>query len=208
MTPHRLAPSIASLVVLLIPFAGVFAHEHRQVGGYAITVGWVEEPPYTGFKNGVQIRLADRTGKPVLDLGDTLKVEIHYGTQKTEATALVPAFGEKVARPGEYWAPLIPTRPGTYTFHLIGTINGQRVDESFTASERTFDLVREPSEIEFPARDPTRAELAARIERMGPRLDRANATLDGVRALAVVGLAIGGAGFVVALWSARSRRSS
>lgn len=102
---------------------------------------------------------------------------------------------------------MIPTRPGEYTFHLIGSIKGHKVDESFTASERTFDLVRESNEIEFPARDPTRAELAARIQRMGPRLERANEMLDSVKAVAVVALAIGGLGLVVALMSARSRRS-
>jgi hypothetical protein len=195
------------LVVLLIPFASVFAHEHRQVGGYEMVVGWVEEPPYAGFRNGVQVRLNDEAGKPVRDLGDTLKVEVIYGNQKTDAVALAPAFGEKFGRQGEYWAPIIPTRQGAYTFHFIGRIKGQKVDESFTASERTFDLVQEPAEIEFPEKDPTRAELALRTQRMGPRLDVLRDSLDEVRILAVGGLAIGVAGLIVALTSIRRRRS-
>jgi hypothetical protein len=204
---HRLAPVIAALIVLLVPFASAFAHEHRQVGGYELVVGWVDEPTYAGFQNGVQVRINDAAGKPFADLADTLKVEVIYGRQKTEAVPLVPAFGAKSGRQGEYRAAIIPTRSGVYTFHLIGTIKDQKVDESFTASERTFDLVRESSEIEFPARDPTRAELAARIQRMGPRLDRTNETLDAVKAVAVVGLGIGGLGVVAALLAIRSRRS-
>lgn len=206
MRPHRLAPLIAALVVLLIPVASVFAHEHRQVGAYEMVVGWVEEPAYAGFRNGVQVLLNDHTGKPFVDLGDTLRVEVIYGRERTEAVPLAPAFGAKFGRPGEYRAPLIPTRSGTYTFHFVGTIKAQKVDESFTASERTFDLVREPSEIEFPAKDPTRAELALRIQRMGPRLDTMRDSLDGVKTLAAVGLAVGLAGLVAALALGRTRR--
>ncbi len=207
MRPHRLAPPIVALTVLLVPFATAGAHEHRQAGGYELVVGWVEEPTYAGFMNGVQVRITDAAGKPFVDLGDTLKVEVIYGKQKTEAVSLVPAFGEKFGRQGEYRAQFIPTRSGEYTFHLTGTIKDRTIDESFTASERTFDLVRESSEIEFPARDPTRAELAARVQRMGPRLDRTSETLDNVRAVAITGLGIGGLGLVVALMTARSRRS-
>jgi hypothetical protein len=207
LRPHRLAPLIAAVTVLLVPCASAFAHEHRQVGAYEVVVGWVEEPAYAGFMNGVQVRINDATGKPFVDLGDTLRVEVIYGRQRTEAVPLVPAFGAKAGRQGEYRAPIIPTRPGEYTFHLIGTIKGQKVDESFTASERTFDLVRESPEIEFPARDPTRAELAARIQRMGPRLEKAIETVDVVKTVAVVGLGIGGLALIVALMSIRHRRS-
>jgi hypothetical protein len=210
LRPHRLAsliaPLIASLVLLLVPVACVLAHEHRQVGPYEMVVGWVEEPAYAGFRNGVQVLLNDHTGKPFLDLGDTLRVEVIYGREKTEAVPLAPAFSAKFGRPGEYRAPLIPTRPGPYTFHFMGTIKAQKVDESFTASEGTFDLVREPSEIEFPAKDPTRAELALRIQRMGPRLDKIRDSLDGVKTLAAVGLAVGLAGLVAALALGRTRR--
>ena len=207
MRPHPLASAVAALIVLLSPLASVFGHEHRQVGGYELVVGWVEEPTYVGLMNGVQVRINDEAGKPVDDLGDSLKVEVIYNKQKTEAAALVPAFGAKVGRPGEYRMPVIPTRPGTYTFHFVGTIREQRVDESFTASERTFDLVRESSEIEFPERDPTRAELATRIRRMVPRLDKVIETVPRVQTLAVAGLGIGGLGLIVALVAVRSRRS-
>ena len=208
MRPHALAAPIAALIVLLMPLASVFGHEHRRVGGYELVVGWVEEPAYAGLMNGVQVRINDQTGKPVDDLSDSLKVEVLFGKQKTEAMALVPTFSEKAGRRGEYRMPVIPTRPGTYTFHFIGTIRGQRVDESFAASERTFDLVRESSEIEFPERDPTRAELATRIHRMAPRLDKANETLELVQTVAVVALGIGALGLIVALVAVRSRRSS
>jgi hypothetical protein len=195
------------MIVLLVPSASGLAHEHRQVGSYEMVVGWAEEPTYVGVKNGVQVRINDAAGKPFLGLGDTLRVEVIYGKQKTEAVPLVPAFGGKFGRPGEYQAAIVPTRPGEYTFHFVGTVKDQKVDETFTASDHTFDLVRDSSEIEFPARDPSRAELAARMQRMGPRIDRAIETVDVVKAVAVAGVGIGGLALLVALTSIRNRRS-
>src|SRR5207247_5362772 len=66
-------------------------------------------------------------------------------------------------------ASLIPTSPGTYTFHFVGSIKGQKVDQTFTSSEKTFDSPRAPSEVEFPAKNPATADLAARLERLRDR---------------------------------------
>jgi hypothetical protein len=78
-----------------------------------------------------------------------------------------PVFGA----PGQYRATLIPTRPGTYTFEFTGTLGRRRFSESFTSGEDTFDDVRNPSEVEFPAQDPTRGELAERLDRLTQRVE-------------------------------------
>jgi hypothetical protein len=204
--PRLLFTSMTTLILIIIPGI-VSAHEHRPVGEYEMVVGWVDEPPFVGFKNAVELRLADAGGKPVLDLGDALKVEVIFGGQKTEALTLAPAFGATSGRPGEYRAPVIPTRPGTYAFHFVGTIRGQKVNEVFTASEQTFDPVRASSEIEFPAKDPTRADLALRVQRLAPRLDRVVELADQVKALAILGIVLGVAGVIAGLWAGRVRRS-
>ncbi len=204
--PRLLFTSMTTLILIVIPGI-VSAHEHRPVGEYEMVVGWIDEPPFVGFKNGVELRLADAGGKPVLDLGDALKVEVIFGGQKTEALTLAPAFGATSGRPGEYRAPVIPTRPGTYAFHFVGTIRGQKVNEVFTASEQTFDLVQASSEIEFPAKDPTRADLALRVQRLAPRLDRVVELTDQVKALAILGIVLGVAGVIAGLWAGRVRRS-
>ena len=204
--PRLLFTSMTTLILIVIPGI-VSAHEHRPVGVYEMVVGWIDEPPFVGFKNAVELRLADAGGKPVLDLGDALKVEVIFGGQKTEALTLAPAFGATSGRPGEYRAPVIPTRPGTYAFHFVGTIRGQKVNEVFTASEQTFDLVQASSEIEFPAKDPTRADLALRVQRLAPRLDRVVELADQVKALAIIGIVLGVAGVIAGLWAGRVRRS-
>ena len=204
--PRVLFTSMTTLILLVIPGI-ISAHEHRAVGEYEMVVGWIDEPPYAGFKNAVELRLADAGGRPVLDLGDGLKVEVIFGGQKTEAVTLAPAFGATSGRPGVYQAPVIPTRPGTYAFHFVGTIRGQKVNEVFTASEKTFDPVRASSEIEFPANDPTRAELALRVQRLAPRLDRVVELADRLKTLAVFGIVLGVAGVLAGLWAGRVRRS-
>ncbi len=205
--PRLLLTSMTTLMLLLVIPAIVSAREHRQVGGYEMVVGWIDEPPYVGLKNGVLVRLNDATGNPVTELGDGLKVEIVFGDQKAEPMALAPAFGAEVGRPGEYRAPFIPTRPGAYAFHFIGRIGDQKVDETFTASGQTFDVVRDSAEIEFPAKDPTRADLALRQQRMAPRLDRLGETADQAKTLAVFGMALGAAGVIVGFMATRPRRT-
>ncbi len=192
---------------LALPSAAV-AHEHRHVGPFEMVVGWADEPPYVGFKNAVELRLKDRSGKAVTDLGDTLKVEILLGDQKMGPLSL----NASDETPGEYLAPIIPTRPGAYTFHFIGAIRGQKVDQSFTASEKTFDPVAGASEIEFPAKDPSRGELAERLGRVTSRVDaaqsavrEASAAAGQARTLAVLGIVLGALGLAVSLASSRRR---
>src|SRR5205823_1317957 len=110
---------------------------------------------------------------------DTLKVEVIFSGQKSDQLALNGAFdpdsGEGTH--GEYDASIIPTRPGDYTFHFIGTINGQKVDDQFTSSDSTFDPAKDPASAQFPAKDPTSAALADSVSRLQPRVDQATAAV-------------------------------
>ena len=54
--------------------------------------------------------------------------------------------------PGDYEAPLIPTIPGDYTFHLAGKIHDTAVDETATSSDLTFDSAVDETDIQFPAK--------------------------------------------------------
>jgi hypothetical protein len=147
------------------------AHEHRMVGNgaYLMRVGWNAEPTYTGVRNAVQLFLSDPQGHAVTDLGNSLQVQVLFQGQRTDQLALQPAFGATYGTPGEYDAPLIPTRPGDYTFHFTGTVHGTPVDESFTSSPTTFDSVKDDTSIEFPVRDPSRGELTTRLDRVSAR---------------------------------------
>ena len=209
-------PLTVVLVVAIAPLAS--AHEERATGGFRFVVGWGEEPAYTGFRNSVQVTVSEADGgAPVADLGDSLQAEVIKGAEKTLLT-LQPYFGVGASgTPGDYRAWLTPTRPGTYTLRLIGSIRGQTVDESFTSSPTTFDEVEDAANIQFPARDPSTGQLATRIDREVPRLDartagveaavdQAGNRVESARTLAIVGMVVATLGLLtaaVALFSAR-----
>lgn len=202
--------------------APAFAHEERTVGAYHFVVGWGDEPAYAGLKNSVQLILSTKAGKPVTNLGDSLKVEVVFGQQQMELP-LEPAFDpeEGFGTLGDYRAWVIPTAPGAYTFHFFGTIGKQEVDERFTSGPTTFDDVADPAEVEFPTKVPTGTEIAARLDREIPRVNAAITSarseakdrVDTARTLAIVGIVVGAVGLVLAVvvligWRAAARRST
>src|SRR2546430_999272 len=148
------------------------AHEERKEGSYELAVGWADEPTYVGFKNAVEVLLKDAKGKPVLNLGDTLKVEVIFGDQKSGLLPFEPAFDveEGFGTPGDYQASLIPPRPAGNMFILVGSIRGKKVDQTSPRWEKPFPPPRPPSGEARPARIPKTADLASRVERLSPRV--------------------------------------
>ena len=200
--PFQLLSAAGAVTVLaLVAAVPASAHEVRKVGSYEFTVGWLREPAYADEQNAVQFLLKDSKG-PVNDLGDTLKVEVIFESQKMPAQSLTATFDPDtgLGMQGEYLASLIPTRAGKYTFHFIGTIKGQAVDQSFTSSPTTFDEVKEPTAVEFPAQDPTRGQIAQKLDRIDPRIAAAQSTAKNdaelARNLAIAGIVLGAFGTV------------
>jgi hypothetical protein len=200
--------------MLLGPLTGAAsAHERRTVGTLQLVVGWGSEPTYTGYLNGVQITIRDVSGPepvPVTDAADSLTVEVTFGDQKVGPLELESVFGS----PGEYQAAMVPTRTGVYTFRFVGTVKGQSIDEKFTSSDTTFESPGESSEIEFPVKDPSSAELASRVERLDPRIAVASKAADDAKSkggtatvLAVVGLLVGLAGVGLAVTARRGAKA-
>lgn len=204
----RISALALALAVVASP---ALAHEHRRVGSLEVTVGWSEEPAFAGFKNSIQV-IIERGGGPVEDA--SLEVDVLFGEQDAEISTgpmpLDPAFDS----PGEYNAPLIPSRPGTYTFHLTGEAAGQQIDEFFTSGEETFDSPRSTAEAEFPEQDPTRGEIAERLDRLEARIGEEaappsdpvgdEAPDEGLDLLSIGALVLAAIALVVALGRRRS----
>ena len=169
---------MAAAALALAASTPALAHEDRRVHGYLMAVGWRDEPPFVGVPNAFQLILSTGSGSPVRDLGDGLTVQVVYAGRTSAPMALRPAFGTSFGTAGEYQAPLIPTRPGAYGFRIRGSVGGTSVDESFTSSPSGFPGVEDDGSISFPVADPTRGEIAQRIERMGVRLDGARSRAD------------------------------
>lgn len=171
------ATAVAITLVIAVP---AFAHEIRPVGNpkgtYVMTVGWETEPTYVGISNAVELFVHDIKGAAVDGLGPTgLKVQVKSGSQTSDPLALNATFDPDtgLGMHGQFLAPIIPTSPGDYAFHFTGDINGQKIDESFTSSEKTFNTVVDPTGVEFPVKNPTISALATSISQTTPRVDDA-----------------------------------
>jgi len=175
---------ITALVLALPTLAP--AHETHRVDRYRLTLGWGDEPAYSGHKNSVDVDVADAAGAPVTDLGGgTLAVEVSFGEERV-VLPLLPSG----ARPGRFRAVLVPTRAGTYSFHVTGTVKGQAIDTRSTCSDRTFDCVADVSELQFPAKDPSVGQLAESVTRALPRAERALDAAASARRVAIAAIAV------------------
>ena len=217
---------LAGLLAVLTSAAPASAHEEVKLGTYHGEVGFGDEPAYSGERNSVVLFLNDASDKPVVDLGDTLKVDVTQGAAGDAANdseklsmTMQPNFevgGD--GTPGDYRAWFIPTAPGPYTFHFTGNIKGQKVDEKFSSSPTTFDEVQDPAQVEFPAKNPTGAQLNARLDREVPRLNEALAASQSragkaedaasqARIIAIVGVVVGVLGLAAAGWGLTRKRA-
>jgi hypothetical protein len=191
------------------------AHVVKEAGPYTLEIGWEHEPTYVGEANGVQVIIHDADDNPITDLAtDDLNVVVSTGDQQSGELTFEPAFDlqEGEGPMGQYNAPIMPTAPGDYTFHLTGAIHGEPVDITVTSSDETFDTVRGTADIQFPVKVPTMNEVATRLDRLDTRLASADDAQAANRALLVgaglglLGVIIGVAALLVARRATRNPR--
>lgn len=182
------------------------AHETQSVKQYRLIIGWGDEPAYSGYKNSVDVDVADGSGAPVTDLGGgSLAVEVSFGDERT-VRPLLP-YGLK---PGRFRAGLVPTRAGTYTFHVTGTVKGQTIDTLSTCSDTTFHCVTDVSDLQFPVKDPSAGQLADSVSRAIPRTERALDTAASARrfAVAAAGVAVLALAAAIGLGARRGKQGA
>jgi len=176
--------ALTTAAIVGLSLGTVAAHDRKTAGQFQLVIGWGEEPAFTGSRNSVVVAVSD-AGGPLKEAGASLSVEVTFGSERV-TLPLEPAF----SRPHEYRAWLVPTRAGTYTFHVTGKVKDQAIDVSSTCSDRTFDCVAEASDIQFPAKDPSAGQLSDRIDRALPRAELATAAAWRAQAIAVAALAV------------------
>jgi hypothetical protein len=174
---------LTGLLLALSPAAS--AHVVETSGQFRVTMGWGVEPALSGAQNLVEVSVQDASGAPVRARAGDLSVEVSFGGS---ARTLPLAPDEES---GGYRAVLVPTRPGTYAFHVTGTLRGKPVDVRATCSERTFDCVQDAAAFQFPAREPSTGEVAQRADRETARATRdAQDSADDARTLALVAVVV------------------
>lgn len=179
----------ATALFALMP-GTVAAHETARAGPIQIAVGWGEEPAFSGARNSVEVVLTDSKGAPLRIESGSLSVEVSFGDERV-TLPLRPA-GQT---PSRFAAWLVPTRPGTYTFHITGVVDGRTIDVTSTCSDTTFDCVADVSDVQFPSKDPSPGQLAERVNRSLPRAEQAmetalRARTAGFTAIGIAALAL------------------
>jgi hypothetical protein len=196
----------------LITASSASAHVQKDFGPVHIEMGFGTEPAYAGQPNSVYLGI-ERSGKPVTDLTDTLKATVSYGSQSIDL-AIVPNFevgGD--GTPGDYRAWFVPSQPGKYTFHVLGTVDGTKVDWTATSSPSTFDTVQDSGVASFPkVNAPSNQQLYALMNSQAGRLqasaDSANAAATRARSVAMIGVLLGAVGTIAAIAAiVRARKS-
>ncbi|HET7646552.1 MAG TPA: hypothetical protein VFM03_08725, partial [Candidatus Limnocylindria bacterium] len=176
------AAALGAALTLLVGIGVASAHEQRDVGDYTFTVGFLEEPVFTGQKSGLDLRVA-RGEEPVEGLETTLQAEVSFNGQ-TRDLEISPVFGQ----PGAYRSVFFPTAAGPYSFHITGDVEGTPVDETFTSGPDTFSEVQDVAGGQFPIQYPATGDIARDAEA------GANAATT-----ATIGVVLGGAGLLVGL---------
>src|SRR4051812_23086264 len=121
---RRSTCAAAALFLSLVAAAG--AHVSESSGPYRLTLGWGNEPAISGSENHVSVAVADRSGAPVAVPAGALDVDVSFGGEAT-TLPLLPS-----ERRGELRAVIVPTRPGTYGFHVSGRLGGKAIEARAT----------------------------------------------------------------------------
>lgn len=220
---RRTALGVVVTGLIVLPTAPAFAHGDARQGDLVLTIGFADEPAFTGQPNAVQL-VVEHDGEPVIDLrpGD-VTVEITYGGETSEPMDLAPAFlfeaGQLVfGEAGDYHADFVPSQPGKYTFHFTGTIDGEEVDEEMTSGPATFSAVEDANSLSFPAVDaPSIEEVVTRIDAESARAAEgvaaaeaaaasAESAASSARTVGTAGIVLGAIGIIAAIAALASSR--
>lgn len=161
---------LAALALLLLaPLASAHASQYTADGKFKVTFGFLNEPAVTWTKTGLDLIITDNaTGGPVDGADKTLNATLEY-TGFSHGFKLAPQFGAH----GRYTDTITMTRPGLYTLHVTGTINGSAVDLRIPQKEATPDI----NDTYFPDHPASLQDMQARMDAMQAQIDALKAQL-------------------------------
>lgn len=186
-----LAPGLAS------------AHGRKEPanGKYQIIFGFLTEPAFTGQRNGIDLTIClgpcqnnpDGTLKnPVTGADKTIKAEVIFGSS-TVPVPLAPRFRAD----GKYDGYFFPAKPGEYTFHFTGNINGDNIDERVVSGKDGFSSVTDPLMIPAAGSETASGLAEAQQAAQSARDAAGTATIFGVLGIVVGVLGLALAGFAL-----------
>jgi len=142
-------PVMLLMLTLLLIFSCsstkiAYAHITKMFGNIQVEVGWSNEPPLVGLLNNAIVQVNQTSGKntqtPIINALANMDIAVKYGGV-TKPLDFVPSEETE----GMYNGQMIPTRPGTYSLVLNGTIQNQKIN-----AEISLDLVESTQKLNFP----------------------------------------------------------
>ncbi|HZC20074.1 MAG TPA: hypothetical protein VE223_00365, partial [Nitrososphaeraceae archaeon] len=134
------------MLVLVFSFSTVkmaYAHLTKKFGNLSVTVGWSNEPALVGELNNAIVQVNQTSGKTptgVINALANMNILAKYGGV-TKPLDFVPSEQTD----GLYNGKIIPTRIGSYSLVLNGTIQGQKIN-----AQIPLDEVQGKQQISFP----------------------------------------------------------
>lgn len=221
-----LIPTVFLLLLATIVFVSPLsvkpaeAHITKIFGNYLVQVGWDNEPVYTGLVNAAQVTIKKGSGdsaKPVINALKDMQISVKYGGVTKPLDFLPSSVVD-----GQYHAPLIPTRVGTYSLVFKGNVEAQAIDTEIPLDDvASVDILNFPSsagsssdnsasvgQISSLANQLTNdieeaknsADAAAKsVSNVGQSFQEIKDTTDKLYMISMTGIGIGVAGVVVAV---------
>jgi hypothetical protein len=128
------------------PFQKVLAHISTEYGNITVQAGWDQEPPLVDQINDIVVGvtresdLGNNSAIPVRNALADMNIMVKYGGV-TKSLDFVPSQEQE----GWYQAKILPTRIGSYSLVLNGTIQDQSIND-----EVQIEDVESTQRISFP----------------------------------------------------------
>jgi hypothetical protein len=138
------------IALLIFSFSNgrmAYAHTTKNFGNIQVEVGWSNEPPLVGELNNVIVQVNQTSsGKnsqqtPIINALASMDILVKYGGV-TKPLDFVPSEQAE----GLYNGQMIPTRVGSYSIVLNGTIQDQKIINA----EIPLDSVESKQKLNFP----------------------------------------------------------
>jgi hypothetical protein len=143
-----LLPLLVIIFTLVLVFSfytvkPAYAHLTKKFGNFSVTVGWSNEPALVGELNNAIVQVNQTSGKTttgVINALANMNILAKYGGV-TKSIDFVPSEQTD----GLYDGKIIPTRVGSYSLVINGTLQGQKIN-----TEIPLDEVQGKQQISFP----------------------------------------------------------
>lgn len=130
----------------VFPFQNLFAHVTNNYGNITVQTGWDQEPPLVDEINHIVVGVTRESGDeggsstPVRNALADMNILMKYGGV-TKSLDFVPSEAEA----GWYESEILPTRIGSYSLALNGTVDNQLISD-----EIAIEDVESKERISFP----------------------------------------------------------